>query len=219
MCLTNVRHRTNLIPSQNFVITQISQVWIDVVSTYLESRETKDSPNPWYPFLKYLTCSSRQSSNLQNHQKITTKEKRKKRSKPNGNLCSHILETLNYPMKKRRPQSLRDWKKLQHGGVIGGNSEGGQEDRHIMLQFFLLPLRLRSWRGSSRRHSQKYFATLNLQISQLYVNKSTTGDAVDSLNLLSKLVTSLGLAHSFIHQACENPSLLFFLCERLHLEG
>lgn len=164
MCLTNVRNRTNLIPSQNFVITQISQVWIDVVSTYLESRETKDSPNPWYPFLKYLTCSSRHSSNLQNHQKITTKEKTNKRSKTNGNLCSHILESLNrinYPMKKRRPQSLRDWKKLQHGGVIGGNSKGGQEDRHIMLQFFLLPLRLRRWRGGSRRHSQNFFCNPN----------------------------------------------------------
>ena len=112
MCLANVRHRTNLIPSKNFVITQIFQVWIDVVSTYLESRETKDSPNPWYPFLKYLTCSSRHSSNLQKPPKNYNqkeKEEKKKRSKPNGNLCSHILESLkriNDPMKIRRPQSL-----------------------------------------------------------------------------------------------------------------
>ena len=102
-----------------------------------------------------------------NHQKIyNQKEKEeKKRSKPNGNLCSHILESLkriNDPMKIRRPQKFERLEKiLQHGGVIGGNSEGGQEDRHIMLQFFLLPLRLRRWRGGSRRHSQNFFCNPN----------------------------------------------------------
>ena len=90
MCLANVRHRTNLIPSKNFVITQIFQVWIDVVSTYLESRETKDSPNPWYPFLKYLTCSSRHSSNLQKPPKIyNQKEKEEKKGQNQMETCVH----------------------------------------------------------------------------------------------------------------------------------